>query len=482
MAGVIPIIFAVSILLFPAQIAPYFTASDIDWVKTSRRGSAEPERPEQPSLYGTLYFLLVVFFTYFYTAFQFRPDQTADYLRKNGGFIPGIRPGKPTEEFLARVHEPDHARWGAVPGIDRRLPFIVVRCVPARRAAARRTSILIGSASWFETMKQLEAQMMMRHYEGFIRDRSGGAPNAHDRAPLSAAGRREGHPGRAPSAELGAHSPRATSSAALREGRRSARRARHGARRAGPRRHHDRHVHGRSCEARTARGADLDGSAHRGPGRGLDRRSRRGRERRARRLHRGPGRELVARVAGRWVCPTAARRTTRSAIRPRVPGAATATDAELVQRDDDRPEVVARGSSSRCRRCSRSSTLRATGRRAHVDGTQPIEAVTRRDPAPGRACTRADGHDQAPEEVDRMRHAGRSWRRPRRAAGRAAPGRHDRELDSIAERMIRDAGAVPSFLGYGSQPAVPGVICASINDEVVHGIPSPQRRIARATW
>ena len=62
--------------------------------------SHEPERAEQLPLYGTLYFLLVVFFTYFYTAFQFRPDQTADYLRKNGGFIPGIRPGKPTEQFL----------------------------------------------------------------------------------------------------------------------------------------------------------------------------------------------------------------------------------------------------------------------------------------------------------------------------------------------------------------------------------------------
>ena len=101
-AGVIPIIFAVSILLFPSQIARYFTA---------RRDPSCGHRPG-PSSRGSapargctsmLYFLLTFGFTYFYTAFTFKPDETAEQLRKNGGFIPGIRPGRPTQDYLARV-------------------------------------------------------------------------------------------------------------------------------------------------------------------------------------------------------------------------------------------------------------------------------------------------------------------------------------------------------------------------------------------
>ena len=91
-AGVIPIIFAVSILLFPVQLASYFTASEIEIVAEHRRRDRVPVQPESV-LYIVLYFLLTVGFTYFYTAFTFKPDETAEQLRKNGGFIPGIRPG-----------------------------------------------------------------------------------------------------------------------------------------------------------------------------------------------------------------------------------------------------------------------------------------------------------------------------------------------------------------------------------------------------
>jgi preprotein translocase subunit SecY len=94
MAGVIPIIFAISILLFPATIASYFVGSNIDWVKAVATWiSNNLNGTGNTLLYGALYFIMVVFFTYFYTAFQFRPDQTEDFLRKNGGVIPGIRPG-----------------------------------------------------------------------------------------------------------------------------------------------------------------------------------------------------------------------------------------------------------------------------------------------------------------------------------------------------------------------------------------------------
>jgi preprotein translocase subunit SecY len=171
MAGVIPIIFAVSILLFPAQIAAYFTASEIDWVadvatwiSTNLNGQANIP------LYGALYFGLVVFFTYFYTAFQFRPDQTADYLRKNGGFIPGIRPGRPTEEFLSRVTNRITLGGALFLGFIAVLPYIVSAFIPGtQNLQLGGTSILIMVSVVVETMKQLEAQMMMRHYEGFIR-------------------------------------------------------------------------------------------------------------------------------------------------------------------------------------------------------------------------------------------------------------------------------------------------------------------------
>ena len=166
MAGVIPIIFAISILLFPAQIATYFTQSSIDWVRGIALFISTNLTPQNVLVYGGLYFVLVVFFTYFYTAFQFRPDQTADFLRKNGGFIPGIRPGRPTEEFLSRVTLGGAAFLGGLAV----LPLIVAQLIPGTQGLQLGgTSILIVVSVVVETMKQLEAQMMMRHYEGFIR-------------------------------------------------------------------------------------------------------------------------------------------------------------------------------------------------------------------------------------------------------------------------------------------------------------------------
>jgi preprotein translocase subunit SecY len=170
MAGVIPIIFAISILLFPAQIAAYFTTSPIDWVRNVANWVATNLTQSNVLVYGLLYFLLVVFFTYFYTAFQFRPDQTADYLRKNGGFIPGIRPGRPTEQFLARVTNRITLGGAVFLGGLAVLPLVVAQLIPGTQGLELGgTSILIVVSVVVETMKQLEAQMMMRHYEGFIR-------------------------------------------------------------------------------------------------------------------------------------------------------------------------------------------------------------------------------------------------------------------------------------------------------------------------
>ena len=170
MAGVIPIIFAISILLFPAQIAQYFTASTVDWVKNVANFVVTNLSQSNPLVYGALYFVLVVFFTYFYTAFQFRPDQTADFLRKNGGFIPGIRPGKPTEEFLARITNRITLGGALFLASLAVLPLLVTAAIPGTQGLQLGgTSVLIVVSVVVETMKQLEAQMLMRHYEGFIR-------------------------------------------------------------------------------------------------------------------------------------------------------------------------------------------------------------------------------------------------------------------------------------------------------------------------
>ena len=109
-------------------------------------------------------------FTYFYTAFTFKPDETAEQLRKNGGFIPGIRPGRPTEDYLRRVVTRITFAGRPLPGHRRRLAVDRRRRGPGPGALGLGgTSLLIVVSVVVETMKQIEAQLMMRNYEGFIR-------------------------------------------------------------------------------------------------------------------------------------------------------------------------------------------------------------------------------------------------------------------------------------------------------------------------
>jgi preprotein translocase subunit SecY len=169
-AGVIPIIFAISILLFPVQLATYFSRSGgivedtanviIQWLS---QGSP---------LYAIVFFLLVVGFTYFYTAFTFKPAETADQLRKNGGFIPGIRPGAPTRDYLAKVVYRISLAGAIFLGVVAVSPIIfgiIFSGSVFGSFALGGTAILIVVSVVVETMKQLEAQLMMRNYEGFIR-------------------------------------------------------------------------------------------------------------------------------------------------------------------------------------------------------------------------------------------------------------------------------------------------------------------------
>jgi preprotein translocase subunit SecY len=168
-AGVIPIIFAISILLFPQQIASYFTSSEVGFVRDIANGIVTFFNPSSP-VYVLLYFLLTVGFTYFYTAFTFKPDETAEQLRKNGGFIPGIRPGRPTQDYLAKVVFRITIAGALFLGIVAVAPTIAGLVFPDLASVALGgTGLLIVVSVVVETMKQIEAQLMMRHYEGFIR-------------------------------------------------------------------------------------------------------------------------------------------------------------------------------------------------------------------------------------------------------------------------------------------------------------------------
>jgi len=175
MAGVIPIIFAISILLFPYQIASYFTTSQVGWVKDFSNGVVSWLSTTGP-LYLSLYFLLTFAFAFFYTFIVFKPDETANNLRKSGGFIPGIRPGQPTEEYLRRVALRITvagaifvASVAVLPMIIAALPMFKNLSNAGIGVGLGGTSVLIVVSVVVETMKQLEAQLMMRSYEGFIR-------------------------------------------------------------------------------------------------------------------------------------------------------------------------------------------------------------------------------------------------------------------------------------------------------------------------
>ena len=176
-AGVIPIIFAVSILLFPTQIAHYFATPAALEPGTGTLVNSIADGiiaflDQNGIPYMVLYFLLTMGFTYFYTAFTFKPDETADQLRKNGGFIPGIRPGAPTRDYLARVVfrlSLAGALFLATIAVAPILLSTIFRAGVVGGFALGGTALLIVVSVVVETMKQIEAQLMMRNYEGFIR-------------------------------------------------------------------------------------------------------------------------------------------------------------------------------------------------------------------------------------------------------------------------------------------------------------------------
>lgn len=164
-AGMIPIIFAMSIMLFPGIIAQMLSYSNITWLAN---GAATVARLFQSqTVYSSLFFVLVVLFTYFYTAIVFDPNTVAENLQKHGGFIPGIRPGKSTVEYLSNVINRVTLVGSLFLGIIAVLPFLTQSATNISSIAVGGASVLIVVGVVLDTIRQIDAQLSMRDYEGF---------------------------------------------------------------------------------------------------------------------------------------------------------------------------------------------------------------------------------------------------------------------------------------------------------------------------
>ncbi|MBR3847658.1 MAG: preprotein translocase subunit SecY [Oscillospiraceae bacterium] len=166
MSGVMPIIFASTIATFPATIAAFFNPSaDGIWSKLNRLFFD----PTQSWIYPIVYLLLIVGFSYFYTAIQYNPVEIANNLKNNGGFLPGFRPGRPTADFIKKVINKITLFGAFFLGVVAILPIFVGRISPALSGLSiGGTSVIIVVGVALETVKQLESQMMMRNYKGFL--------------------------------------------------------------------------------------------------------------------------------------------------------------------------------------------------------------------------------------------------------------------------------------------------------------------------
>ncbi|MGL5858902.1 MAG: preprotein translocase subunit SecY [Angustibacter sp.] len=165
-AGVIPVIFASSLLYLPALIAQFQQGSTAGWVTWINRYFVQGDHP----YYMITYFMLIVFFTYFYVAITFNPDEIADNMKKYGGFIPGIRAGRPTAEYLDYILTRITLPGALYLGVLSMIPLIALATIDANQNFPfGGTSILIVVGVGLETVKQIESQLQQRHYEGFLR-------------------------------------------------------------------------------------------------------------------------------------------------------------------------------------------------------------------------------------------------------------------------------------------------------------------------
>ncbi len=166
-SGVIPIIFAMSLLNFPMTIT-YFMRQDAPFTAFVHKWLSSQGNPGV-WLYGSLNIILIIFFTYFYTQISFNPIEVAENMKTNGGFIPGIRPGKPTEEYLSKVMSRITIVGAVFLALIATLPTVFSVLIPSLHIQFGGTSLLIAVGVALETVRQLDNQMMMRNYQGFLK-------------------------------------------------------------------------------------------------------------------------------------------------------------------------------------------------------------------------------------------------------------------------------------------------------------------------
>ena len=168
MAGVIPIIFASSLLIFPTVVVQFAGGNNTSILYQVAQFFAPPKTP-----YLVLFALLIMMFTYFYTAVQFNPVEHADNLKKSGGYIPGIRPGQPTALYLNNVLTKITLFGAVFLAAIAVLPYIITNVIPGMPNSIflGGTSMLIVVGVSLDTVRQLESQLMMRNYEGFLKKR-----------------------------------------------------------------------------------------------------------------------------------------------------------------------------------------------------------------------------------------------------------------------------------------------------------------------
>lgn len=167
-AGVIPVIFAASFLLFPSMIGSFLSNVPNKTVSSLATSLASFLAPGNAT-YSIIYFLLVIGFTYFYTTITFNPEKIAGEIKKYGGFIPGIRPGKPTSEYLNYILTRITLAGAIFLGLVAILPSLARSLTGVTTMMLGGTGILIVVSVVLETAKQLEAMLIMRDYEGFLK-------------------------------------------------------------------------------------------------------------------------------------------------------------------------------------------------------------------------------------------------------------------------------------------------------------------------
>jgi preprotein translocase subunit SecY len=167
-AGMIPLIFASSFLLFPGIVASYFAYAENELVRNIAL-TITHVFDTRGWFYWAAYFVMVIGFTYFYTAVTFQQQNLPENLQKFGGFVPGIRPGAPTKQYLDRVLNRITLVGALFLGVVAVLPYFTQLITGVQTMALSSTGLLIVVGVVLDTMKQLEAQLLMRHYEGFIK-------------------------------------------------------------------------------------------------------------------------------------------------------------------------------------------------------------------------------------------------------------------------------------------------------------------------